>query len=361
MNASSPSIPSIQDWPFNRGELTAGLRRHTGDPSLRIESLEANDLQDTRPGLGRLRGLHVTAEGTLGAQQFNLVVKQAQNRARAGIVQNGIREVSVYAHLADHLPMRVPPVYAYQPDGEWLVMGALPSERDQKHWTAAEYLLAIDQLVALHDRFWGLSEFLEVYRWLRRPLEGDLDVYQQAAESGLLALNRETAGNRISSDTDLLTAIEETLAALPELSEELHSIPATLLHGDYWPGNIHVHKDGSLTVLDWEQTAIGPGILDLVSFLQNSHWFLDPLPLSDEEMIEHYRMRLRAANGQHWPDADWARQWDAAQQWAFVAGWVDLLATIPDAVLDERLPEMDRLLFTPFKEANARYQGRTTS
>jgi aminoglycoside phosphotransferase (APT) family kinase protein len=360
MSANPEMTTSLSDdWPFNQGELTAGLRRHTGDPSLQITNFNQFDMDHKRPGLGRLRGIQLKARGALGEHNFKLILKEPQNSARAGMVQDGIREVSVYAHLADHIPVRVPAMYAYQPDGEWFVMGALPEGRSQATWNVAEYLLAIDQLVALHDRFWGLSEFLEVYRWLRRPLKGDLDIHHQAAASGLKALSSRDALNRISEDADLLLAIEDSLKNIPELTDQLIGAPATLLHGDYWPGNIYVHKDGSLTVLDWEQASIGPGILDLVIFLQKSHWWFDPLPLSNDEIIEHYRMRMRAANNFHWPDEAWNRLWDAALEWGFVSGWVDLLAFIPDAVLDERLDPMNDLLITPYKKAVLRRQQRS--
>ena len=68
-------------------------------------------------------------------------------------------------------------------------------------------------------------------------------------------------------------------------------------------------------------------------------------------------MRMRAANGFHWPDEAWNRLWDAALEWAFVSGWVDLLAYIPDTMLDERLPQMKALLFEPYIAAVDRRQA----
>jgi aminoglycoside phosphotransferase (APT) family kinase protein len=54
--------------------------------------------------------------------------------------------------------------------------------------------------------------------------------------------------------------IRDTLEAVWPLTR--HN-PSTLLHGDYWPGNV-LWKDGQLAaVIDWEDAAIGDPIADL--------------------------------------------------------------------------------------------------
>lgn len=358
MNESESTFPG-HPWPFSEAELTAGLRRHTGDPTLKIRVLTSRPMPHRRPAIGRVRGLTVMADGSMGVHAFELVVKEPKNSARAGMVQDGIREVSVYGHLADHLPVRIPGIIASQPQGEWFIMETLPDGHDPQTWTAAEYLLSIDQLVALHDRFWNLDEFLEIYRWLRRPLGGDLELHRQAAQNGLNALQVGEKNNRFAQNQDLITLIETINENLEDITTTLKSAPATLLHGDYWPGNVNIYKDGSLTVFDWEQAAIGPAVLDLLTFIQNSQWWFNPLPIPPEEIISHYHARLKQSSGYTWKKKDWNKLWDMAILWVFVSNWIDLLAKIPDTMLDERMPELESVLFEPVRQAAKRqFKGK---
>lgn len=347
-------LPSGRPWPFSQAALTASLRRRSGDPSLTLTSIKERDLPGRRPSVGRLRAVQVQAEGTLGKPVFDLVVKEPQGPTRAGAADSGLREVSVYSVLAEHLPVRTPPLAAYHPGGDWLAFGLLADGRPPEDWRVTDYLLATDQLVALHDRFWGLGEDLTVYQWLLRPLDAELNLHVSAVESGAFKIANIQNRNRFRRDKDLQRIIKRIVQHLQSILAPLRAAPATLLHGDYWPGNIHVHPDGSLTVFDWEQAAIGPGVLDLVHFLLTSRWWFEPLPLPAEELIAHYRGRVDLANGHRWEENAWQELWDSALLWTFATDWVELLANIPDALLDERLPQLEDLLFQPVRAAAAR-------
>ncbi|MBI3159030.1 MAG: phosphotransferase [Chloroflexi bacterium] len=347
-------LPGERPWPFSRAELTASLRRRSGDPSLTLANLAEHDIPGRRPGVGRLRGLHAEAEGALGKAAFDLVVKEPLGPTRAGTADSGLREVSIYTALADHLPVRIPRLAAYHPGGEWLVMELLAGGRPPETWRATDYLLATDQLVALHDRFWGLGEDLAVYQWLLRPLDAELNIHVSAAESGAFKIADIKNRNRFRRDKELQGIIKRILTNIEAVTAPLRAAPATLLHGDYWPGNIHVHADGSLSVYDWEKAAVGPGVLDLLHFLLTSRWHFEPLPIPAAELAAHYRGRIELANGQRWRDPQWQELWDSALLWTFVLDWVELLAEVPDALLDERLPQLEELLFQPVREAAGR-------
>jgi aminoglycoside phosphotransferase (APT) family kinase protein len=67
----------------------------------------------------------------------------------------------------------------------------------------------------------------------------------------------------------------------------LNSMPQTLLHGDYKVANLGMSasENPSTIVLDWQDAARGPGVLDLGYFLAlNARW----LPFSRERAIELY-------------------------------------------------------------------------
>ena len=355
----TPPLPShlvLNDprpWAFTTAELTAGLRRYTGDPTLVITDLKEQEITQRRASMGRIRALDVKIQGATGQNIFFLIHKEPQSTTRAGTAGQGLREASFYRQLKDHIPVRVPVLFAAHPQGNWLVLERLDPGRLSEKWGRKEYLLAIDQLMALHDRFWGLGQDLKAYNWLARPLDSDSDILIQAAKSAVEHMTKKGA-NSLSQDTELISITKKIIKSTGKILKKLRNTFATLLHGDYWPGNIHMHKNGTLTVYDWEQAAIGPGILDLVNFVQNSTWWFAPLPITVSEITDHYRSRLMQAGSYSYEEEEWDMLWDHALLWIFIAEWVDLLSHMPDSMLNTRLPAINAVLLEPIKLAAKR-------
>ena len=366
MTADDPQEPTVISssrgvrkeplpWAFSKGELTAGLRRLIGDPSLKVTELVEDKKFYKRPSIGKIRGLKVTTEGHSGEKHFDLVLKESLGTTRAGTAGAGLREISLYRNMSDHLPVRTPQVIASDIHGNWLLMDMLTDGREPEDWIAADYLLATDQIVALHDRFWGLGEDLSVYQWLGRPLDADLHIYKQASQAGLKRLTELDPPNMLSEDKELLSLLEKLIDNADQISKHLLNGPTTLMHGDYWPGNVYVHSDSALTVLDWEEIAIGPGILDLVNYVQTSRWYFEPLPLQDKEIISHYQSRIQQSNGHTWTQDEWEADWDHAVLWLFFTRWLDLLASIPNSILTTRLPQLEGLWLNPVRKAATKH------
>jgi hypothetical protein len=288
----------------------------------------------------------VLCESARGPQSFDLVLKEPLAATRAGMVGAGRREVSIYRDLSDQLPVLTPRLLAAHPEGKWMVFNQLPGSRDPCLWAEAEYLLATDHLVSLHDRFWGLGDDLRNYRWLARPLSADFQFYVSAAVVGVQRLKEECLPCVLSDDR-LLGVFDRLLQCARPIADTLRAAPLTLLHGDYWPGNLSVYPDGTLIAYDWQQAAIGPGVLDLFYFVQEGLWWFDSLPLEQAAIIARYREGLQKANGCTWSDADWAKLWDYALMWTFLSGWMDLLPTIPEAILQTRQAQFQNLWFDP--------------
>ncbi len=340
-------------WAFSQAELTAGLRRHTGDPVLAITSMQEREITQRLPAVGRLRGIEVFTKGALGENTFELVVKEPQGSTRAGAAGAGLREASIYLTLKEHLPVRMPTLIAAHPKGEWIILIHLPPGRRPSKWQAADYLLATDQLAVLHDRFWGLGEDLATYSWLENPLKSAREIYLKAAQTDAAAL-AENQSKLLNTGIPILALTEKILAGMDTILAGLNAIPATFLHGDYWPGNIHIHSKSGLTVFDWEDAAIGPGVLDLLSFVQSSAWHFSPLPLPPEEIVTHYRTRLSQAGQEKIKDEQWLLLWDDAIMWTFVTGWTRILVRMPEAMLSTRMEALNEVLFTPLQQAVAR-------
>ncbi len=350
LDANPNVLGGPRPWVFSESELAAGLRRLSGDSALQIVEMQEREVTQRLPAVGRLRGLQVKAQGIEGAHDFDLVIKEPHGSTHTGAAGAGLREVSVYTTLKEHIPVRMPDLVAASPKGDWLILTHLAPGRRPDKWQAADYLLATEQLAVLHDRFWGLGEDLRTYSWLEKPLDTDRDIHAQAAlqDSQQLVAN---ASSLLNLETDIVQITEKIMAQMDTITAGLKQSPFTLLHGDYWPGNIHIHPHHGITIFDWEDAAVGPGILDVLSFIQGSSWYFAPLPLSAKEITQHYRSRLAQRGSHTYEDEEFETLWDYAVMWTFVEGWVRNLANIPNSLLQLRLAALEEFLFRPLRQA----------
>ena len=349
-----PLIDDPRPWAFTRAGLTAGLRAYANDATLVIKDLYEMTIPFRRPAVGRIRWLNAACDSAHGKKFFRLVVKEPQGSTRTGTAGAGLREVSFYRNLAEQIPVSIPRLLASQPDGAWLIMEMLPLERKPESWAASDYLKAIEQLVVLHDRFWGLGADLAAYPWLARPLTSDHAIYIQAATTGMRKLSDDSSSYLLSRDPTLLSMIKRLIEHADQIAAALRSAPATLLHGDYWPGNITQSFENDFIVYDWQLASIGPGVLDLSHFIQSSQWYFNPLPVTSQELIAEYRSRLSNTSRFSWEDSDWAALWDYALLWNFLINWVDMLVNIPASVLHTQYPLLCSLWLDPVSAAITR-------
>jgi aminoglycoside/choline kinase family phosphotransferase len=142
------------------------------------------------------------------------------------------------------------------------------------------------------------------------------------------------------------------------IAARLSDSPATLLHGDYWPGNLVIYPDRRLYVIDWQRAGVGPGILDLFTFIQSSLWWFERLPVDPTRIIQRYREGLEVACGQRWSDEEWNVLWDYALMWNFLIDWVDLLGSIPNSILKTRWTQLENCWLEPLRQATYRHLVR---
>ena len=341
-------------WPFSRSELLAGIRRLTGDARQQVSAIQSYDIAQQRPSIGRIRGLQVKCTGAEETFTFELVLKEPQGTTRMGMAGVGLREVSIYQVLVDVLPVRMPKLIAAHPSGDWLVLELLPAGREVQTWTASEYYLALDHLITLHDRFWGLGNDLAIYTWLSRPLESDFDIYVKAAATGVGHLVDDSPPALFTRDPQLAQLLGRLVVHADKIAAGLNQAPTTFIHGDYWPGNLHIDEDANVTIFDWQQAGIGPSVLDLVNFVQASRWWFSPLPLSTEEIIAYYRHGIAESLDYRWEDSEWETQWDYALLWIFIANWIDLVAAIPESLVETRLEQFEEIWLAPLRAAAER-------
>ncbi len=348
---------TLAEWQFNLPDLTAGLRRYLTDTSLQVLAVRPITLPQRQPSIGRIRGLTVRYKGAAGEGDLRLVVKEPHGSTRAGLAGAGRREVGFYSSLAGHVPLATPALIASSPVGDWLLLEYLVNERGPSKWTRSDYELVIDSLVELHNRFWGLREDLETFPWLGDPLASDFNVHLAAADKAIERITRAAGPEPLAGLPGRRWILERLAERAEEVVQPLRQEPGTLLHGDYWPGNIAQDGRGRQTVYDWQLAGIGPGVMDLLVFVNKSEWWFGPLPLSRSELVRRYRRRLAERGGITWDDGTWELLWDHALMWRFVQEWFDLLAASPLPVLATRAEQLDQIWLQPVEDALARRLG----
>ena len=344
-------------WAFSVSELTAGLRRYTKDSSLQILEIKSQEIAHQRSSMSRIRGMRVVCKSVKGREVFNLVVKESFGATRAGAPSGGWRERSLYTTMVDYIPIKMPKMVAADPEGEWIVLSLLPGGIQAEHWGAGEYRLAVDQLAALHDQFWGLKDDLENYNWLARPLEVDFSLVVSAASNSLQKL-RNQPDHLLHSEYELFLAINNIVSKADQIAAPLRQLPATLLHGDYWPGNLMVYPDGTLYALDWQLAAIGPGVLDLMIFIQESRWWFEPMPVSVGEIVGRYRQNLSKLNGCEWSTSEWELLLDHALLWTFLSNWIEVLGRAPNSIIQVHKDHLESVWLEPIRRAAFRRLSR---
>jgi hypothetical protein len=224
-------------------------------------------------------------------------------------------------------------------------------QREPSKWLAADYQLAIDQLSNLHDRFWGLEDDLTTFTWLGHPLRADFEVHVAAAAKAIQRIVHKGEPAPIASHPERMSVLATLTTMAEQVIAPLLEQPATLLHGDYWPGNIIVNDEGGQVVFDWQLTSIGPGIVDVLVFVNKSAWWFDELPLESGEMIHLYRQSMLERTGIQWTETEWGRLWDHALMWRFLQEWVDLLAVTPPPLLEAQAKMLDEVWLDPVSRA----------
>jgi hypothetical protein len=312
-------------WPFTTAELTAALRRYLDEPVLTIHSICAESLR-ARPSLGLIRGVGLEVERAGHREHYSYVLKEPQWMSRLGLISAGLREAGLYQSLAWQLPFAVPELVASDPEGKWLMLEPYPTEVQPESWSAQDYRKAIVNLARLHDNFWGLGEDLTVYPWIGRPLTAEHEIYVKAAAQSIEAIVQHGAPAFVAESIVRTTMLAQLVSQADVVVHVLQSAPQTLLHGDYWPGNISIDEDGRHIIYDWQMVSVGPGVLDLVGMVNNSRLRLSPLPIDPAEMIALYRREIADRTGQMWTEVEWACLWDFALMWQFIQEWFVILA-----------------------------------
>jgi hypothetical protein len=217
--------------------------------------------------------------------------------------------------------MRTPRVLLSSAGGEWLLMEAVPFDAvwPRAAWSEGQYRAALEALAAMHAQWWGRPPDPAEYPWVWQPLGAHAAALAEEARAALLEIERAPWGE-VFFPGDRLAAWMRVVDEPAVLLDLFEGVPQTLVHGDYWPGNIAVHRDGP-AVFDWQRVGVGPAAYDLACFYGSSRWWFGRLPLSLPEIRAHYLRALNERLGTNLDRYLFDQGTDAARAWQFAVLW----------------------------------------
>lgn len=332
-------------FPFTRSELTAALRHYLDEASLDVAAYEVEVLS-ARPARGKIRQVGIDLDRAGHREHYSYILKEPHGMTTSRLAGSGHREIGLYRALSSQLPIAVPQLVGADANGKWLLLEPYLTEVAAEEWGADDYRQAVINLARLHDRFWGLNEDLSVYPWLGRPLAEDFETHTLASAKAMESIIVRSSPTLVTGSLNKMAHIAVAISHADQIAQALRAAPQTLLHGDYWAGNISIDEDHEHILYDWQMVSLGPGILDLVAFICNSTVWLR-LPIDALELIRLYREQLARLGRPTWTDEEWNRLWDFALIWRFIQEWLLALAVEPTPLTERQLVRVNRVWIEP--------------
>lgn len=196
----------------------------------------------------------------------------------------------------------------------------------------------LDAMATLHAHFWlapprtTYMPLVQNYR-IASPRQARLQA--AAGTASPLQSVVEPGWAKVAERAPRLHAAVAPLLDDPmPLADALLATPVTFLQGDWKMGNLGVHPQGAVVLLDWDRPSIGPCTVDLAYYLAVN---CDRLPESKDAAISRYRSALEARGVD--TDSWWDRQlalallgvtvsggWSKADQPEELAWWEEAIA-----------------------------------
>jgi hypothetical protein len=256
------------------------------------------------------------------------------------------RELRFYQEIAPHLSYLIPRCWlAHTDNGHdgWIIVDDVPNDFPPAKWAPSHVDAIINDLADLHATFWQ-EEALADIDWLPHFLGGEADRYSWEAlkaecahyfEEGPAAILSEHAVHNAGRLAPTLLeaanglSVMRALGGWPGILGESHldaaanllddpvpmlqpllDLPPTLLHGRLHNYQWHLTLFGSRHLLNWQAAKAGPGVCDLVSFIEEFDLLYRPggqlytrseRPVSTETIIDSYMLAMSTRLGSSFP------------------------------------------------------------
>lgn len=255
--------------------------------------------------------------------------------------QTNRSELIFYRDIAAQVPDLAPRCWFTHLDGHkgWIVMDDVPDDYPPAVWTGNDVEAIIHDLSRLHAHYWqqnsrmqslGLGHFIGKRKYTLAELKQNHEIYFEEGPAAILSEHAIASGGELAplllqaaNGLSVIRSLdgwpgilgESHLAAAADLLDDplpmlqpLRDLPVTLLHGN--PFSYHWRSTflGERRLIDWQKTAVGPGICDLVNFMEqfdllyagSKRWPMQmrpEWPLNEETMVDSYLLSLSAKLG----------------------------------------------------------------
>ena len=296
------------------------------------EDSRVTDIEATPVGTGQVGDsirFTLTYEGTPGPPTVVGKFPAADETSRGAAAATRTYEVETrfYQQLRDRVSIRTPRPYVALIDLEAnefvLLMDDLaPAEQgDQLTGCSVDAAaLAVDEAAKLHAPVWGDATLADL-PWLNRNSEESQAFFLQLIASMYPAF-LERYGDRVDDEVAetggrLIDRLPDYLSYRPE--------PLTAAHGDFRLDNMLFSPDGTtLTTVDWQTVALGPGVTDVSYFLGTS-LTPDLRAAHEPDLVRQYHDALLAGGVTEYP---FDRCWHDYRRFAFSGFVMAVLASM---------------------------------
>ncbi|MCA1823125.1 MAG: phosphotransferase, partial [Frankia sp.] len=211
--------------------------------------------------------------------------------------------------------------------------------RDSDPITATQQDVLLDAMAALHAATWEMSDTLGLttptQRWrILSPPVARADA-RRGPLTGVLSLVVPMWARLADAAPATHRVLSDLVDDPTPLVDALGTTPRALIHGDWKGGNLGIHADGRVVLVDWAFPGVDAPCADVAWYVAVN---CDRLPESKEATIERYRAALE----RHGIDTSawWDRQlplallgcavqmaWSKCDQPAELAWWSEHVAT----------------------------------
>ncbi|MGH9146197.1 MAG: thioester reductase domain-containing protein, partial [Vicinamibacterales bacterium] len=292
------------------------LRRHAGNPLLRVRNVSINPIgsdhsivseltswRRRRPsGLFRCQ-LTIEQTGAGDLDRLDMVIKAKPSdrdalevgqtvadmcdeplagafrayRDRIGLTGNHLRELAIYEQSDDRLQRHLPRCFGTWRDDEREEWGlaledlqplTLLNAVETDDWAPPHLDAVIEGLTDIHAVWYGREQGLQGAEWLGEPLSRDrachlTPLWEALAAHAAPYFSRWAGPSVVRTHHQLVNSVGDWWRALEQQ-------PATLIHNDFSPRNLALRHDACgfrLCAYDWELATLGPPQRDLAEFL----------------------------------------------------------------------------------------------
>lgn len=309
---------------------TAVLRQHLGNEDVVVTAVSA---QPVRPSPFKNRATRYLLALAGYNDSISLIGKRT-TWAEVHFYQKLAPQLLRLSQAYNAAPFCYFEHYTEEKQKGWVVLEDVPNQIPPEKWAAADLELIMSTLADLHVTFWDREDELEgeglprliggkQYTWAElkagSPVyfeEGPAAILSEhaihhagnlaptllKAANGLAVMRALNGWPGIIGETHLTIAADLLDDPVPML-EPLRRLPATLLHGSPHPYHWRTTLFDDTRLINWQQISIGPGIFDLINFLEQfpvlyedngrtQMTLREELPASEETIIDNYMLAL---------------------------------------------------------------------